>query len=269
MSHSRTGQILDEWRAMADAATIPAKAPKPSRSAYPFGIAGTAVAVVVLIIALSARVHNASPGGPGHGGFGSGPSITPSATVPAATPRSTEVASPSQVPSTGGPCSASQFVLGKATSAYGYGALGTTSVYVTQRIRNGGGSCVLQLPGTISVASATGSFQTVRVVNAGTASSFSVQSDQSFSIVLGAWWWIGGHTENGTPLPAPPCTDRISDVSRVKFPIASGSIQIDLGTVWQEVCSSPASVSLTITNQGRPRPCADPRRLGHPDELDE
>lgn len=161
----------------------------------------------------------------------------------------TETASPSQAPGAEGTCSAGQFVLGRATSAYGFGTFGTTSVYVTQPLRNTGGSCVLHLPGTMSVASANGPFQAVTVVDAGTASSFSVLPGQSLSVVLGAWWWTGGHPDVGTPLPAPPCTDPISDVSRVEVRLASGSLQIDLGTVWHQVCSSPASVSLAFVTK--------------------
>ncbi len=244
MSSSRTTEILDEWRAVADAASLPSKAPRPSRSAYAFGIAGTAVAVVTLLVALFVR-GGWSPGEPTGGATGSGSSTTPSATVPAA-PSSTVVASPSEVPGVGGTCSASQFTLGEATSAPGFGTVGTTSVYVTQPLRNAGGDCVLELPATIRVASATGPFQSVTVVNAGTATSFTIRSGQSVSIVLGAWWWTGGSTENGTPLSAPPCTDPITDITRVEFPLVLDSIQIDLGTVWHEVCSSPASVSVTV-----------------------
>jgi hypothetical protein len=123
-------------------------------------------------------------------------------------------------------------------------------VYVTQPLRNTGGDCVLDLPGTIGVASATGPFQSVPVVNAGTATTFTIRSGESVSIVLGAWWWIGGSTENGTPLPAPPCTNPIGDVARVEFPLALGSIQIDLGEVWHQVCSSPASVSVSVEDKG-------------------
>ncbi len=244
MSPSRTTVILEAWRAVADAASLPSAAPKPSRSAYPFGIAGTAVAVVILLVALVSR-GGWSPGEPTGGASGSESSTTPSATVTLA-PSSTVVVPPSRVPGVAGTCSASQFVLGKATSAPGFGTVGTTSVYVTQPLRNTGGDCVLDLPATIRVASATGAFQPVTVVNAGTGTSFTIRSGQSVSIVLGAWWWIGGSADNGTLLSAPPCTDPISDITRVEFPVALGSIQIDLGTVWHEVCSSPASVSVTV-----------------------
>jgi len=161
-------------------------------------------------------------------------------------PSPTEAASPPQVPSPGGTCSASQFVAGKATSDYGFGTLGTTVVFVTQPLRNDGPDCVLKLPETIGVASATGPFRMVGVVNAGTATSYPVKSGESLSIVLGGSWWVGVRPDNGTPLPAPPCAGPISDVSRVAFPFSSGNIQIDLDITWHEVCSSPASVSLTI-----------------------
>ena len=243
MSPSRTSEILDEWRAVAGAASLPSEAPRSSRSAYPFAITGTAVAVAILLVALFAR-GGWSPREPSGGAIGSA-STTPSATAPAA-PSSTVVASPSQVPGAGGACSASQFALGEATSAPGFGTVGTTSLYVTQPLRNTGSDCVLELPTTIRVASATGPFQSVKVVNAGTATSFTIRSGQSVSIVLGAWWWTGGSTENGTQLAAPPCTDPLTDINRVEFPVAQDSIQIDLGTIWHQVCSSPASVSVTV-----------------------
>ncbi len=247
MSPSRITRILDEWRAVADAASLPSEAPRPSRSAYPLGVAGTAVAVVIVLVALLAR-GGWSPGETTTGPSGSGSSTTPSATFPVA-PTSTVVA-PSQVPSAGGTCSESQFVPGKATSAPGLGSVGTTSVFVTQPLRNTGGVCVLGLPRAIRVASASGLFQSVTVVNAGTATSFTIRSGQSVSIVLGAWWSTGGSTESGTPLAAPLCIDPISDVTRVEFPLARGSIQIDLGTVWHQVCPSPASLSVTVEDQG-------------------
>jgi hypothetical protein len=185
-------------------------------------------------------------------------STSPSATVAAATTRPTEVASSSDLPSAGGTCSASQIVPGKATYGSGVGTtLGTTSVYITQPLRNRGDDCVLHLPAMIGVASETGAFKAVRVVDAGTENSTGgssptiaaqIRSGRSLPIVFGAWWWSGVRPENGTPLPAPPCADPISDVTRVEFPLAAGTLQIDLPTVVKLVCSSPASMSLTIEN---------------------
>jgi hypothetical protein len=168
-------------------------------------------------------------------------------------PSTTEVPSPAPLPSAGGTCSASQFVLGTATYDYGFGTLGSTVVFVTQPLRNAGGNCVLDLPGMIDVAAATGPFHSIPVRNAGTATSWKIKSGQSLSIVIGGYWWVGVRDGTGRLLGSvPPCADPISDVTRVEFPLASGSIQIDLPTIWHEVCSSPASVSLTVTNQEAP-----------------
>jgi hypothetical protein len=158
-------------------------------------------------------------------------------------------ASTSPMPSALGACSADQFVLGAATSAYGFGTLGTTSVTVTQALRNAGGNCVLDLPRTIRVASATGAFQAVGLVDAGAATSFNIQSGQSLSVVLRAWWSLVIAPSGGTPLPTPPCADPTSDVSRVEIPVGAGNIEIDLDIPWHEVCTSPASVSLTFVTE--------------------
>jgi BNR/Asp-box repeat len=162
-------------------------------------------------------------------------------------PSTTEVPSPAPLPSAGGTCSASQFVLGTPTYAYGFGTLGTTVVFVTQPLRNAGGSCVLDLPEMIGVAAATGPFHSVPVSKAGTATAWASGSGQSLPIVIGASWWVGVRDENGNPVgSAPPCSDQIFDVTRVELPFAFGSTLIDLPTTWHEVCSSPASVSVTF-----------------------
>jgi hypothetical protein len=36
------------------------------------------------------------------------------------------------------------------------------------------------------------------------------------------------------------------EVTRAEIPLASGTLQVDLGTVWLEVCSAPASVSIAV-----------------------
>jgi hypothetical protein len=258
MSQSRTTEILEAWRSVADSAALPAEAPRQSRSVLPMGIAGAAVAVAVVLVALLVR-GGSTPGVPIGGAISSSPSASPSATVRAVTPSPTAVASPVALPNPGGTCSASQIVVGKATYSYGYGTIGTTSVYVTLPLRNVGGDCVLHLPAVIGVAPATGPFEAVSVEDNGTesatgenspAQSVRILSGRSLSIVLGAWWRIDTlRPENGTPFPAPPCLNPISDVTRVAFPFATGRIQIDLPTVFNQICSSPASMSLTIKSR--------------------
>jgi hypothetical protein len=198
--------------------------------------AATAIAIVVLAGGLLVVGGQRGP-------------AAPTASPVTSQPVKTALTSPSPVPSAHGTCSASQFVLGKATNAYAFGTLGTTSVYVTQPLRNTGENCVLDLPGTIRVASATGPFQTVSVGNMGTAASFNIGSGQSLSIGLRAWWWLGVYPDKGTPLPAPPCADPISDVSRVEIPLRSDSIEIDLDIPWHTVCTSPASTSLALVTK--------------------
>jgi hypothetical protein len=172
------------------------------------------------------------------------PPVTASLPAPATSP--TELASSDPLPNPGGTCSASQIVVGSPTWGYGFGTLGTTAVYGTLPLRNIGGACVMQLPAVIGVAAATGPFHAVAVRNTGIATAWSSGSGESVPIMLGASWWIGGQSDNGTPLPAPPCNYPIYDVSRVEIPLATGTIAFDLPIVWHEVCSSPASVSITF-----------------------
>lgn len=255
MSQSRTTEILEAWRSVANAAALPDEAPRPSRSVLPMGIAGATVALIVVLVALLLR-GGSTPGVPIGGATSPGPSTSPSATVPAVTPRPTATISPAQLPSAGGTCSASQIVVGKSTYGYGYGTIGTTSVYVTLPLGNVGGDCVLHLPAMIGVAPVTGPFEAVSVEDNGTesatgenspAQSARIGSGRSLSIVLGAWWQIGIlGPDKGTPFPAPPCLNPISDVTRVAFPLATGSLQVELPTAFKQVCSSPASTSVTI-----------------------
>ncbi len=120
-------------------------------------------------------------------------------------------------------------------------------MYVTLPLRNLGGDCVLRLPGEIGVAGATGSPVIVKVVDAGTttakgdntpAMSARIRAGHELSIEIGAWW--GGF---GAPSA---CYGAIHDVTRVELPLATGALLIDLPTVFQQVCTSPASVSLMI-----------------------
>jgi hypothetical protein len=171
--------------------------------------------------------------------------VSPSASSAGTSQTSAVVAPVDASPASAGACSASQFVLGTPTNAPGFGTIGTTSDYVMQPLRNVGGNCVLHLPATIKVASATGPFQTAKVVNAGTETTFSVQGGKSMSIVLGSWWYVPAWL-SGSGMSPPSCTGAITSVTRAEIPLESSSLEIDLGTVWAEVCSSLASVSFTV-----------------------
>jgi hypothetical protein len=250
MSRPRSTEILTQWRDEANAAALPVEPPQPTRRGVSVGVAGTFVAVAVLLAAFLARSPGPLFGGPADGGVGAGGSASAPASassVPAISPTETGTASATSSPSgSAQACSAKQLALGKVTIAPGYGTLGTSSVYVTQPVRNAGGECLFTVPNTIRVASAAGQFQTVAASNAGTEVAFTIPSGKSVSIVLGAWWWVPGLL-SGTDMSAPPCAGALSDVSRVSIQLASDSLEVDLGTVWREVCTSPATVSITVT----------------------
>jgi hypothetical protein len=254
MSGLRSTEVLAQWREEANAAVLPAEPPSPTRGGYPIGVVGTIVAVVVLLAALLARGYAPHSGEPTDASVGSEPSASARARAPAILPTSVPSISP---PATGSPaastgpssfgqaCSAKQLVLGKVTVAPGYGTLGTDSLFVTQPVRNAGGDCVFHVPRTIGVASAAGQLHVVASDNAGTATEFNISSGASVSVLLGAWWWVPGRL-SGTGMSAPPCAGAISDVSRVSIQLGSDSLEVDLGTVWREVCTSPATVSITV-----------------------
>jgi len=241
MSDSRTQQILNEWRSVADAVVMSPAPPRPRSTAAPIGIALTAVSLVVIVVALSIRGHGMSPQGPAAGGPGSTPATAASSVLPVATRSPTEDASSQELDVA---CVASQFVLGKTTNAPGFGTLGTASNFVTQQLQNVGDRCHFNLPPTVDVATATGPFEPVSAVNAGTRSSFDVAPGASLSMVIGAWWQLP-REPGGTPT-APPCGDPIRNVTRVRIPLESGGVEIALGTTWYEVCASPPHVSLTL-----------------------
>lgn len=244
MADSRTQEILEAWRAVADAAVLPNSAPKPARRAGPFGLA-LAAALCFVVVVLAWRGYDAGPQGPGGSGIASLPSTATSMTVPARTPGSTATASPAPLASVGGTCTASQFVLGTATNAGEFGTLGRVRMIVTQPIRNAGASCVMEAPTMIGVASDAGPIEPVAVLNRGTATSFEIGAGQAASIVFEArWWMLSGPDSSGTT--PPPCIDPIRHVTRAEVPLAAGLLEIDLGTVWREVCTSPPSVWLSV-----------------------
>jgi hypothetical protein len=181
------------------------------------------------------------------------------------------MASPAPLPSPGGTCSASQLVPGTATNGYPYSAVGWRHVHLDQPLHNDGRACVLNVPDKIGVASATGSFQAVRVNNIGyevcvndachyaSPPSYKIRAGQSLTIGFDVSWWAGTDDANGMSLPtAPPCRGAVNDVTRVEVPLASGAITIDLETAvrmpessvpWHEVCAARDRIPLTITTE--------------------
>lgn len=168
------------------------------------------------------------------------PPVTATLPAPSVTP--TELASSDPLPNPGGTCSASQLVPGTQTWGYGYGTIGTTVVFGTVPLRNVGADCVMALPTVIGVAAASGPFHAVAVRNTSPVTSWGSGSGQSLPIMLSASWPVGGQPS----VSAPPCTDPIDDVSRIEIPLATGAIELDLPIVLHEVCTSPASVSMTF-----------------------
>lgn len=151
------------------------------------------------------------------------------------------------LPPPGGTCAAENFVLGTPVDdGPGYPTLGSSDDFVRLPLRNEGEECFLNLPATIGVASATGPFEPVNVLNAGLATAFSVPVAGNVQIVLGDSWPTGSGAGAFT---LPPCPDPIEDVSRIELPFASGSLQIDVPSVWPEACPEPASVSMTFVTK--------------------
>jgi hypothetical protein len=217
-----------------------------TRRLYALAVAAALVVLVVSFLVIWARPA-IGPGTANGADSGPGGSVLSTPVVP--TP--TEKASSAQLPSPGGTCSADQFVLGEPVAGPGYGTLGTMVVFVIQPIRNRGEECLLELPSAIGVASAYGPFHAVSIRNAVPGTSWKIGAGRSKSLVLGGSWWTGVRGEDGKPVfTAPPCADPVHDVTRVEFPLARGTIEIDLPTPWewQEVCSSPGSVTVDVEN---------------------
>ena len=203
--------------------------------------------------------------------IGSSQTISPSLTAEAspnptesASPIPTEVASSVPLPNPGGTCSASQLVVGQATSQYETGTIVSSHVGIRQPVQNTGADCVLELPQVVGFADQSGAFQAVEVGNLGQEvcknappgagvdrickdvypTSFQVKSGQTVTIEFRASWYNG----NNPGFTPPPCAGTVSDVTRAEFPLASGSIEIVWDTALAEVCTSPSSVSVTVDN---------------------
>jgi hypothetical protein len=175
-----------------------------------------------------------------------------------ATPNPTETPLTVQLPNPGGTCTASQLVEGPATSGYDLSTLFSRVAEVFQPLRNAGSDCDLAVPKFVGLAAATGPFAEVSLPNAGQDScvngacrtvyptSFRIRSGQSVRIELRAWW-RDSYSASATP-PPPLCAHPLNDVTRAEFPVASGVIAFKWDTVFHEVCSSAATVGITVEN---------------------
>lgn len=169
----------------------------------------------------------------------SGPDETPTATTASSASRPLPTASDRTPTSSGhGTCLASQFSLGSVSSAPGFGALGWRTMYVRQEVRNMGPRCTIEAASTMFVAPATGGYAEVGVQDAGTSPHNDIGLAENFVIVLASWW---PELPERTP---PPCDHPIFNVVRAGVPVASGLLEIQLGTVLSQVCTSPATLSL-------------------------
>lgn len=202
-------------------------------------VAAAAVGVVIVAVtgtgvALAAR-HDNKPTAPAVSGLPSGDATASTGThnpTPTPTGPAGDAASL---------CLPSQLALGAPTHAPGFSSFGTQSEYVKQPVQNSGPTCTFPLPTTIEVASATGPFSTVPVLNAGNGTTYQLARGARTTITLGAWW----------PMPKTSTAARcdattVDDVSRVGVPLGTDALHIELGTVLPQACSSPPSMSITV-----------------------
>ena len=171
------------------------------------------------------------------------------------------------LPNPGGTCSASQLVLGAATTGFEFSTFESRHVFLDQPLRNADNACVLNVPGIIGVAPATGPFQPVNVGNVGypvcnndacsffNPTSHDVGAGQTLKIDLGNSWYSGATDQNRQPLPSePPCFGPIADVTRLELPLAEGALTVDLSSIsgiggsvpWRQVCSAPMSMTIAV-----------------------
>ena len=237
MSKDRTADILMRWDAVASAGTLPAAAPLPRRSTTRFG-AGAVMFVVALLVGVLA-LRSIVPSGQSAGGQPSGsPAVDETQATVTATP--TQIAERSTLPGTA-TCTANQLQLGDPTVTYGFGAMGTTLIFVRQPVKNAGTACDIPIPSTIEVAAAD-AYSEVAVANAGTTESVTLDKDSAAVLVLGAWWPIDGQS-SGAP---DPCAQPIRDVHRVRLSLGADAIVIALPQVIKQACPSPPTMSITV-----------------------
>lgn len=245
MAGRRSDDILETWRSAVDGVVLPAAAPRPRRSAYPFGVVSSLVVVLLLVGALLVRGAGSTPSSSGGGAVASPSSTaTPAATAegtpaPATAQASQAAATMTSRPSTAasGECSAGQFAAGDPTSTYGFGVAGVTTVFVQQRLENGGADCTLRLPSAIGVTSAAGVTEPF-AVKLPSAAPIQVRHGESVTLLLAASWPAPGSS-------ASSCAALVTAVTRVTVRLGSDSLAIRLPIPWREACASPPSVALS------------------------
>lgn len=254
MPGQRHENLLEEWRVAASGARLPTRAPDHGGGAVSIGLGGAVVAALIIglvVVGTQSRL----PSAPGNSSQAvaltsnrPGTTTLPPPSAPSSTTFSSAgpvaTAAPSVLlPSPGGTCRTDQFSFGTTTSLFSNSSIDTSAVNVLQPIVNNGAACVLQLPTTIAVAPVSGLFQLRPVGPADNATKFNIGSKQSTLILLHAWWSTGNTVQ--TPPPS-ACEAPVMDATRVIFPFAHGTVEIDLAIPWHEVCRTPTHVTATV-----------------------
>jgi len=135
-----------------------------------------------------------------------------------------------------GTCTESQLTVGKVTSLTELAPLGMQRLFPIIRLQNSGEACTFQFPKLLEVASDTGPYRAVDVDlprNGGVP--FHVPAGRSYIAISEMW-----------PMPSQPslCSDPITDVTRVRIPLAAGTIQVHLPAAWVSVCASPSTTAI-------------------------
>lgn len=243
MPRNQTDEILARWKRVTERVSLPDDAPHTARVSNQLPMGAFIGAVAVIAIVLTTRAMG--PLGPT---ANAGASAEPTAdnggisTIEPTAARSVPRDEPTAPPPAATSCSSKQLALGKTTSAHGFGALGTTLIFVTQKFHNVGSRCSIDMPTEVGVAGEGAAFEEVAIQNGSTASSFVVGDDANGSIVIGAWW----ANERQPADSSMHCERPVSGVTKVRLDVGSGSIDIDLGVTLLEVCTAPASLSLAV-----------------------
>lgn len=240
---SRSTKVLDEWRVVAAQATMPAEGPRQVHRQLVSPLAPL-VAIVVFVGVLVATRLDGGPAAPvATATFPeiASSTIAPSSPAMSPSPSPAPSATGRPMPSVGGTCSRDQILLGESVSGPGYGAAGTTIVFLTQELKNTGPRCEIAIASWLRVLGQSSTPEEVPATNTASTESREVASGGSVTIILSATW--------GAP-PSPPadCAKAVSGVTTVFVPLSDGEIQIDTGVTWRFVCQSAPSVDVSFKN---------------------